>query len=120
MGTNKPALWLPKGEHTAKLLLLACCTQEASLSVAAILQPVRMPGSSPSTTSWPAGGASSRFWRFSRKTWMASASARCLSSRRTSPVMELLSRRAEDHTSELQSLRHLVCRLLLEKKNIQI
>src|SRR5205814_9051714 len=28
--------------------------------------------------------------------------------------------RSEEHTSELQSLRHLVCRLLLEKKNIQI
>src|SRR5262245_65150237 len=28
-------------------------------------------------------------------------------------------RRSEEHTSELQSLRHLVCRLLLEKKNIQ-
>src|SRR5262245_64233562 len=28
--------------------------------------------------------------------------------------------RSEEHTSELQSLRHLVCRLLLEKKNIDI
>src|SRR5437899_8983460 len=28
-------------------------------------------------------------------------------------------RRSEEHTSELQSLRHLVCRLLLEKKNNQ-
>src|SRR5205814_3581331 len=28
-------------------------------------------------------------------------------------------RRSEEHTSELQSLRHLVCRLLLEKKNIK-
>src|SRR5437899_8704509 len=28
-----------------------------------------------------------------------------------------LGRRSEEHTSELQSLRHLVCRLLLEKKN---
>src|ERR1035438_1865810 len=27
--------------------------------------------------------------------------------------------RSEEHTSELQSLRHLVCRLLLEKKNMQ-
>src|SRR5262245_62823176 len=27
--------------------------------------------------------------------------------------------RSEEHTSELQSLRHLVCRLLLEKKSIQ-
>src|SRR5262245_65169503 len=26
--------------------------------------------------------------------------------------------RSEEHTSELQSLRHLVCRLLLEKKNV--
>src|SRR5437899_7922069 len=28
--------------------------------------------------------------------------------------------RSEEHTSELQSLRHLVCRLLLEKKNSPI
>src|SRR5436853_5837237 len=28
--------------------------------------------------------------------------------------------RSEEHTSELQSLRHLVCRLLLEKKNLCI
>src|SRR5205814_9875504 len=28
--------------------------------------------------------------------------------------------RSEEHTSELQSLRHLVCRLLLEKKKVQI
>src|SRR5262245_64374447 len=28
-----------------------------------------------------------------------------------------LAERSEEHTSELQSLRHLVCRLLLEKKN---
>src|SRR5437899_9498651 len=28
--------------------------------------------------------------------------------------------RSEEHTSELQSLRHIVCRLLLEKKNIII
>src|SRR5258705_1449408 len=27
--------------------------------------------------------------------------------------------RPEEHTSELQSLRHLVCRLLLEKKNLR-
>src|SRR5262245_62519907 len=30
---------------------------------------------------------------------------------------QLGSDRSEEHTSELQSLRHLVCRLLLEKKN---
>src|SRR5262245_63930430 len=30
------------------------------------------------------------------------------------------SERSEEHTSELQSLRHLVCRLLLEKKKVPI
>src|SRR5437899_12723024 len=30
--------------------------------------------------------------------------------------MRMSERRSEEHTSELQSLRHLVCRLLLEKK----
>src|SRR5437899_8169944 len=32
------------------------------------------------------------------------------------PPAVLLEIRSEEHTSELQSLRHLVCRLLLEKK----
>src|SRR5262245_65364313 len=34
-----------------------------------------------------------------------------------SPAAPLPPVRSEEHTSELQSLRHLVCRLLLEKKN---
>src|SRR5947199_6712979 len=33
-----------------------------------------------------------------------------------SPSISALRVRSEEHTSELQSLRHLVCRLLLEKK----
>src|SRR5262245_64566201 len=37
-------------------------------------------------------------------------------SRNSLPLAELGSTRSEEHTSELQSLRHLVCRLLLEKK----
>src|SRR5262245_62835207 len=40
------------------------------------------------------------------------------SCRRPSSVPSWASARSEEHTSELQSLRHLVCRLLLEKKNI--
>src|SRR5438045_6109982 len=39
-------------------------------------------------------------------------------SRRAARVSALRESRSEEHTSELQSLRHLVCRLLLEKKNI--
>src|SRR5947199_5391135 len=33
---------------------------------------------------------------------------------------ENASARSEEHTSELQSLRHLVCRLLLEKKKTEV
>src|SRR5262245_64944420 len=36
---------------------------------------------------------------------------------REGPDAGALGQRSEEHTSELQSLRHLVCRLLLEKKN---
>src|SRR5438045_6914842 len=36
--------------------------------------------------------------------------------RRSDPQNPSRWRRSEEHTSELQSLRHLVCRLLLEKK----
>src|SRR5471030_3410641 len=32
-------------------------------------------------------------------------------------ALQFWRQRSEEHTSELQSLRHLVCRLLLEKKN---
>src|SRR5690554_7598637 len=35
---------------------------------------------------------------------------------RTSPILNLSYSRSEEHTSELQSRPHLVCRLLLEKK----
>src|SRR2546422_8383867 len=51
------------------------------------------------TTSNPSVFAS---WRSSRRRWGSRSSAS--------------SRRSEEHTSELQSRLHLVCRLLLEKK----
>src|SRR5437899_4771260 len=41
----------------------------------------------------------------------------CSSKRAGAITMFSTPRRSEEHTSELQSLRHLVCRLLLEKKN---
>src|SRR2546425_3497099 len=39
---------------------------------------------------------------------------------RTEPLMRLIEPRSEEHTSELQSLAYLVCRLLLEKKKKKI
>src|SRR5258705_4439532 len=41
-----------------------------------------------------------------------------LYSKNITALLDLL--RSEEHTSELQSLRHLVCRLLLEKKDIYV
>src|SRR5258708_10902981 len=40
--------------------------------------------------------------------------------RRTSGAAKLVFRRSEEHTSELQSPDHLVCRLLLEKKKKKV
>src|SRR5438874_6365408 len=37
--------------------------------------------------------------------------------RREPEIMQVITNRSEEHTSELQSRRDLVCRLLLEKKN---
>src|SRR5438045_8802342 len=49
--------------------------------------------------------------------WLSRTSAAHFSqSSKTSSSSASLSKRSEEHTSELQSLRHLVCRLLLEKK----
>src|SRR4051794_41337051 len=45
------------------------------------------------------------------------ASMRCV---RPDLTMSLNSERSEEHTSELQSPVHLVCRLLLEKKNVYL
>src|SRR2546422_4467231 len=40
-------------------------------------------------------------------------------SRHTQSLLQIRNRRSEEHTSELQSRLHLVCRLLLEKKKKQ-
>src|SRR4051794_41689785 len=52
----------------------------------------------------------------SRADWQTAASSRIPVA---SPGIRLLAARSEEHTSELQSPVHLVCRLLLEKKKIE-
>src|SRR5262245_64377617 len=49
----------------------------------------------------------------------AATAGRRRSTGRTDPRAACLAR-SEEHTSELQSLRHLVCRLLLEKKKPEV
>src|ERR1039458_10784834 len=63
----------------------------------------------PAATRRKSPTASSRRWEVSAARSRRSTS--CATSRTT------IKMRSEEHTSELQSLRHLVCRLLLEKKN---
>src|ERR1039458_1585313 len=45
---------------------------------------------------------------------------KCCAPATPSAITSCASMRSEEHTSELQSLRHLVCRLLLEKKELQL
>src|SRR5438045_6750659 len=53
---------------------------------------------------------------FAKAPLRMSASSRRISSRTAGLITRSPRVRSEEHTSELQSLRHLVCRLLLEKK----
>src|SRR5205814_4637494 len=57
-------------------------------------------------------------WRSaSPRSHAARSSSRKAASESEALGLSRAGRRSEEHTSELQSLRHLVCRLLLEKKN---
>src|SRR5262245_64428948 len=52
----------------------------------------------------------------SAKRWTSSSSFQLAATGYRLPASSWKLQRSEEHTSELQSLRHLVCRLLLEKK----
>src|SRR5258708_15345684 len=56
-------------------------------------------------------------WRRKRSRWICSRLMRKREWRSSTRSPLALSHRSEEHTSELQSPDHLVCRLLLEKKN---
>src|SRR5947199_6914278 len=64
-------------------------------------------------SSWTQGCQAARQGRFHGVRFPRRGTAR----QRLRPVLGEGRIRSEEHTSELQSLRHLVCRLLLEKKN---
>src|SRR5262249_57221040 len=55
-------------------------------------------------------------WRRGDNAWAALRHATCHATR-DEPCGSEVEGRSEEHTSELQSLTNLVCRLLLEKKN---
>src|SRR5687768_18546674 len=67
-----------------------------------------------------------RFTLFPYTTLFRSVAAKKLASSAQAPASpgvlpraRWIARRSEEHTSELQSRLHLVCRLLLEKKNVK-
>src|SRR5438045_8382154 len=73
------------------------------------LRAVGLVGGKTSMTRSANSAQQSSFWRY---LWDRRATIFSLTMRH----LLLVAIRSEEHTSELQSLRHLVCRLLLEKK----
>src|SRR5262245_63962331 len=74
----------------------------------------------PYTTLFRSPGHGARAHAWSEIPHSRSAHSHFGATERPAPVLVVdaaLRPRSEEHTSELQSLRHLVCRLLLEKKN---
>src|SRR3712207_7949726 len=61
---------------------------------------------------------SSRARRRWASNWPSSSAGSCPTSSSTRPAAAPGSLRSEEHTSELQSRQYLVCRLLLEKKDL--
>ena len=74
-------------------------------SIVAVLTPVRMPGSSPSTRLWPAGAARSRSRRLVPKTSMAapSAASRSLSKTSASRLARSLTRQVQRQHCQSQA-----------------
>src|SRR5438093_6877450 len=71
----------------------------------------------PYTTLFRSSGRAARRSRRTRAATCRCRCGRCMSPRRCpSRHRHVAARRSEEHTSELQSLTNLVCRLLLEKK----
>src|SRR5205814_9767666 len=76
-------------------------------------------GGSPPGGGDRSGSAARNSGSYPRRIRCSAACCRSPSPSRSSPLPPRSPtdhRRSEEHTSELQSLRHLVCRLLLEKK----
>src|SRR5690625_6883125 len=75
-----------------------CSVPEGTERISTVRAPARVHTAKVSSWTWPA-----------RRRWAAS----------TLTPLPHISARSEEHTSELQSRGHLVCRLLLEKKNVR-
>src|SRR5262245_64606784 len=95
-----------------------CCLVLLLLSVSLLTFPFFF--NLPATTEFYSLSLTTLFRSVSRATPFAAAAGRSVSTASLTmsftPLTWSSRTRSEEHTSELQSLRHLVCRLLLEKK----
>src|SRR5499426_826424 len=76
----------------------------------------RLADSTPGTPRTPARSRCQNVSSAAREYWCRRTSSDVSTTRSGSNPRSMRLARSEEHTSELQSLRHLVCRLLLEKK----
>src|SRR5438045_6224656 len=101
------------------LVYVAACVCSFSLVLFVLFFTLPPPPTSPLFPYTTLFRSRPRLRRRTEATWTTAASARASPSTCPSRPMARFSTsatRSEEHTSELQSLRHLVCRLLLEKK----
>src|SRR5438093_3014986 len=91
------------------LLVSTCCGSSAPATVTNCVLTLL-------NHTWWSEGARKPLLRAPRRAKPGTSSSRAA----TFPVTVLPKSRSEEHTSELQSLTNLVCRLLLEKKNTQL
>src|SRR5205823_12480235 len=102
----------PRDDAIAAFLLLTCTLDHPRL----LSFPTRRSSDLRSRAArWRRSRSRSQYWGSARRPISGSCSRR-RGSRRSSSSSPAACR-SEEHTSELQSLAYLVCRLLLEKKN---
>src|SRR2546429_5389875 len=111
---------MPSSSMTATHQISTSTTCAASLAQSC---PAATGPPSPSTCC-PCGNSHASWTKRSRKSRKPSMTTTTTDTQpappETSGMGQLQSLRSEEHTSELQSRLHLVCRLLLEKKKIHI
>src|SRR3712207_7448015 len=98
-----------------------CCSRNAHLmrsNLSAVASPARANGCKVMVFWGIDGRAVHRLFIGSKLVRSVSPPCRRSSSTNSSTTAALLTRRSEEHTSELQSRQYLVCRLLLEQKNV--
>src|SRR5262245_65077937 len=117
--------WLPEGDSSSAGMIVSVAATKKACSVA-----VRVSSGSGSATAAAAAagacacagaaGASPAATAVPAPRRKLRLAIGLLSSGVSVVVLSAVLLRSEEHTSELQSLRHLVCRLLLEKKKNKI